>query len=110
MNKNILAALICWCLTASFARAADTKTKIILIGKDRDHPYATHTYMNDCEQLAIVHVGVRGVRVVAILADQDDFGFGVGGAGEGGSQAPTDQRSENVLVHGSMVSNRLELN
>ena len=31
---------------------AGEKTKILLIGKDRDHPYATHEYMTASELLA----------------------------------------------------------
>jgi len=36
----------------STALAGDKATKILLIGKDRDHPYATHEYMTDCALLA----------------------------------------------------------
>ncbi len=42
-------------LVALFAispAVAQEKTKILLIGKDRDHPYATHEYMTDCALLA----------------------------------------------------------
>ena len=39
-------------LACTLAAGAQEKTKILLIGKDRDHPYATHEYMTDCALLA----------------------------------------------------------
>lgn len=43
------------CLLALFlatAATAQEKTRILLLGKERDHPFGTHEYMTDCELLA----------------------------------------------------------
>ena len=52
MTRRVCLALSAWLLAAVCGFAADNKSKIVLIGKDRDHAYATHTYMDDCELLA----------------------------------------------------------
>ncbi|MBM3996590.1 MAG: ThuA domain-containing protein [Planctomycetes bacterium] len=39
-------------LSAVGVSSAGEKTKVLLIGKDRDHPYATHEYMTECNLLA----------------------------------------------------------
>jgi type 1 glutamine amidotransferase len=52
MSKTLLVTLALCLLPCAAAWGADEKTKILLIGKDRDHPPATHEYMADCELLA----------------------------------------------------------
>ena len=47
-----------------FVTAGDKTTKILLIGKDRDHPYATHEYMFDCALLATSLKQTPGVETV----------------------------------------------
>lgn len=49
---------------AAHAKAGDKKTTILLIGKDRDHPYATHEYMTECALLATCLKQTSGVETV----------------------------------------------
>src|SRR5262249_51630750 len=42
----------------------DKTTKILLIGKDRDHPYATHEYMTECALLAACLKQTAGIETV----------------------------------------------
>jgi type 1 glutamine amidotransferase len=51
MYRKLLFSLAI-CLMASAALVAGDKAKILLIGKDLDHPRNTHTYMSDCGLLA----------------------------------------------------------
>ncbi len=47
------------------AAAADgSNTKILLIGKDRDHPYRTHEYMAGCRLLATCLEQTPGVKAI----------------------------------------------
>src|SRR3954447_18868307 len=46
------------------AHAGEPKAKILLIGKDRDHPFTTHEYMTDCELLARCLRQTPGVEAV----------------------------------------------
>jgi type 1 glutamine amidotransferase len=64
MKKTPLLAVTILLLTAAGSPAADQKIKILLIGKDRDHAYATHTYMDDCELLARCLRQTPGVETV----------------------------------------------
>jgi type 1 glutamine amidotransferase len=64
MTRQMLLALCACFLCAVGACAGDTRTKILLIGKDRDHAYATHTYMDDCELLARCLRQTTGVETV----------------------------------------------
>jgi hypothetical protein len=50
MCRLILAAFVV--ATTGLAMAAEPKAKVLLIGKDRDHPFQTHEYMAECELLA----------------------------------------------------------
>src|SRR6516162_4620627 len=52
MHRKLLLPLAVWLLATSTLVAADRKARILLIGKDLDHPRNTHTYMSDCELLA----------------------------------------------------------
>src|SRR5438270_6931396 len=49
---------------AGTADGGEKTTKILLIGKDRDHPYATHEYMIECALLANCLKQTPGVEVV----------------------------------------------
>src|SRR6516162_3176677 len=51
MFTKYVLAVAAWLVASTAIWAAD-KTKILLIGKDLDHPRNTHTYMSDCELLA----------------------------------------------------------
>ncbi len=51
-------------LVAFPASAQDKKVKILLIGKDRDHPPKTHEYMAECELLAKCLRQTPGVEAV----------------------------------------------
>lgn len=51
-------------LVAVTDAAAQEKTKILLIGKDRDHAYATHEYMTECALLAACLKQTSGVETV----------------------------------------------
>ena len=64
MTRRIVLTLCACLLVAGWGFAADTKTRILLIGKDRDHAYATHTYMDDCELLARCLRQTPGVETV----------------------------------------------
>jgi type 1 glutamine amidotransferase len=50
MKRRILALIVV--AMTSIAPAAEPKAKVLLIGKDRDHPFQTHEYMAECELLA----------------------------------------------------------
>jgi type 1 glutamine amidotransferase len=52
MHHKRLLALALWLVASTALIAADPKSKILLIGKDLDHPRNTHTYLSDCELLA----------------------------------------------------------
>ena len=52
MHCKLLSALTVSLLASTVLFAADKKAKILLIGKDLDHPRNTHTYMSDCTLLA----------------------------------------------------------
>lgn len=52
MHMKRLAVLLGLLLLANPSLAGEKLTKILLIGKDRDHPYATHEYMTECALLA----------------------------------------------------------
>ena len=57
-------ALAVWLLASATLLGADQKAKILLIGKDLDHPRNTHTYMSDCELLARCLRHTDGVQTV----------------------------------------------
>jgi type 1 glutamine amidotransferase len=59
-NLFILAAVLGLMAPA----VAEEKTKVLLIGKDRDHPFTTHEYMADCELLARCLRQTPGVEAV----------------------------------------------
>ena len=64
MSRNLLSTFAIWLLTSTALVAADKKAKILLIGKDLDHPRNTHTYMSDCELLAKCLHKTDGVETV----------------------------------------------
>jgi type 1 glutamine amidotransferase len=57
-------ALSAWLLASTTLVGADARAKILLIGKDLDHPRNTHTYMSDCELLARCLSHTDGVQTV----------------------------------------------
>jgi hypothetical protein len=64
MYRIILKALVVFACSGVLAQADEGPTKILLIGKDPDHPSKTHTYMNDCELLAKCLRETKGVETV----------------------------------------------
>jgi hypothetical protein len=52
MYRRPLFALAVWLLASTTLLGGDKHAKILLIGKDLDHPRNTHTYLSDCELLA----------------------------------------------------------
>jgi type 1 glutamine amidotransferase len=64
MGRRIFLTLAVWFLACASLLGADTKTKIVLIGKDRDHPFGTHEYMTDCQLLAKCLQQTPGVEAV----------------------------------------------
>ncbi|MBI3823034.1 MAG: ThuA domain-containing protein [Planctomycetes bacterium] len=61
-SLTVLLTLIAFACTG-WAGAGE-KTKILLIGKDRDHPYATHEYMVECALLASCLKQTKDVETV----------------------------------------------
>lgn len=58
---------LCIALLVAFVghvAAQEKKTKILLLGKDRDHPYATHEYMIECALLATCLKQTPGVETI----------------------------------------------
>ncbi|MFN4258408.1 MAG: ThuA domain-containing protein [Gemmataceae bacterium] len=51
MSRSLISVLILFLFAGSVA-AEQPKTKILLIGKDPDHPFGTHMYMHTCGMLA----------------------------------------------------------
>src|SRR5438270_3845350 len=64
MHRKLFFAFAVWLLASAELIAADNKAKILLIGKDLDHPRNTHTYMSDCELLATCLRQTKGVETV----------------------------------------------
>ncbi len=52
MKKILRIALLPTLFLALPASGQESKTRILLVGKDRDHPYQTHEYLSACELLA----------------------------------------------------------
>lgn len=64
MPRTLLLALAVYLVAPTVLVAADQKAKILLIGKDLDHPQNTHTYLSDCELLAKCLRQTEGVEAV----------------------------------------------
>jgi len=64
MYRKLLLTLAVWFLASTALIAADKNAKILLIGKDLDHPRNTHTYMSDCTLLAKCLRQTDGVETV----------------------------------------------
>src|ERR1043166_4521477 len=64
MHRKLLFTVAVWLLASTALVAATKKTKILLIGKDLDHPRNTHTYMSDCQLLAKCLRQTEGVETV----------------------------------------------
>src|SRR5579871_4577432 len=64
MLRKTLVTIVVWLLASTALVAADKKAKILLIGKDLDHPRNTHTYMSDCTLLAKCLRQTDGVETV----------------------------------------------
>jgi Trehalose utilisation len=64
MYHKLLLTFAVWLLVLPSLFAADKIARILLIGKDLDHPRNTHTYMSDCELLAKCLRQTPGVEAV----------------------------------------------
>lgn len=80
MKRSLLFTLFVLALCVPVLSAAEPATKILLIGKDRDHPYRSHEYMAECRLLSKCLKQTPGVATVvsngwpkdsAALADLD---------------------------------------
>src|SRR5262245_61392473 len=63
-RASVIVGLLAWLLSAESLCAREKKVKIMLIGKDRDHPFTTHEYMSDCRLLARCLEQTPGVEAV----------------------------------------------
>jgi type 1 glutamine amidotransferase len=61
MFRIFVVALCSFALSLS-ATGGEGKTRILLIGKDRDHAFGTHEYMNDSELLATCLRQTKGIE------------------------------------------------
>jgi type 1 glutamine amidotransferase len=64
MHRKLLVTFAVWLLASGTLLAGEKKAKILLIGQDLDHSYATHTYMSDCVLLAKCLRQTAGVETV----------------------------------------------
>lgn len=64
MSKCLFLTFAVWLGTCTAAFSADPPTKILLIGKDRDHPFTTHEYLSDCQLLAKCLRQTPGVEAI----------------------------------------------
>jgi type 1 glutamine amidotransferase len=64
MRHLLCLTLALCCAWSSAAQAGAKKTRILLIGKERDHPYKTHEYMTTCQLLARCLEQTKGVEAV----------------------------------------------
>jgi type 1 glutamine amidotransferase len=64
MHRLLATAAVIILAGASATHAAEPAVKILLIGKDRDHPFTTHEYMADCGMLALCLEQTPGVEAV----------------------------------------------
>src|SRR5947208_365015 len=64
MYRKQLFTLAVWLLASTALFGADKKARILLIGKDLDHPRNTHTYMSDCKLLAKCLSQTNGIETV----------------------------------------------
>jgi type 1 glutamine amidotransferase len=62
--RRILVLVVLFMLAAPLVFAGETKTRILLIGKDRDHAYGTHEYMTDCALLATCLKQTKGIETI----------------------------------------------
>lgn len=62
--RRFVCAIVAVLLATGVIQAGEKKTRILLIGKDRDHAFSTHEYMADCEILAKCLRQTPGVEAV----------------------------------------------
>ena len=63
MHRILVSAFVVMLLLGRVG-AGEPTTRILLIGKDRDHPFQTHEYMSDCELLAKCLRQTKGVEAI----------------------------------------------
>jgi type 1 glutamine amidotransferase len=64
MTRYLFIAIVALFFVAPLPAGEKIATKILLIGKDRDHPYATHEYMTECALLATCLQQTPGIECV----------------------------------------------
>ena len=64
MHRILFVSTLAGLYFISDLSAGNPPTRILLIGKDRDHPFQTHEYMSDCELLAKCLRQTKGVEAV----------------------------------------------
>lgn len=64
MIKRLHAMAVVWLMIASSGMAAAQETRILLIGKEPDHPYGSHMYLHTCSVLARCLELTPGVETV----------------------------------------------
>lgn len=68
----LLSACLCF---GSYVDAGKQTTRILLLGKERDHPFGTHEYMTDCEILAKCLQQTPGVEAIVSNGWPKDAGL-----------------------------------
>src|SRR6516162_192427 len=109
MNRIISLTLAIWLTASSVLSAADEKTKILLIGKDRDHAFTTHEYMADGELLAKCLRQTKGIEAVvsngwpkdeAVLKDVKAIVLYTANGGDVLLAGPQRKQAEEMLKNG----------
>lgn len=72
MKRIVWLSLVTLLLGATSLYAGDKTTRILLVGKDRDHPYGTHEYLSVCQLLAKCLKQTPGVEPVVSNGWPDD--------------------------------------
>jgi type 1 glutamine amidotransferase len=104
-----LLAIVLVAVSGSALAAGEPKTKIVLIGKERDHPPETHEYMAECRLLAKCLRQTPGVEAVvskgwptdlAVLKDADAIAFYTKQAGNVLLNGPRRTQAQELLKRG----------
>ncbi len=110
---GLMGALVAVCLEVTPVFAGEGKVKILLIGKDRDHPPKTHEYMVECRLLAKCLRQTPGVKAIVsngwpkdstVLKDVDAIAFYTRQAGNVLFGGPHRAEAEALLKRGVGLS------
>lgn len=64
MRRIFLATFLVLFVSLTQAQCGEKTAKILLVGKDRDHPYGTHEYMTECKLMANCLQQTKGISTV----------------------------------------------